>query len=237
MTDEQIAQRNRENSVHSTGPRTDAGRQRSSLNAYRNGLNGQIVCSTPEELAAFKLFCAEIREELAPVGPIERFLAKSIAENMYRFERARSIEGGIWADGFREHVDEIESGHPEVDTALSASRTFLQHAHEISLISTYEGRLRRAVEKDQATLQARQEARKAKHEHAVEQAELLVEHAESKEETYEPGEDFTPAADYGGFVFSTPEIARRRDREIRLSAARTHHFDRRHGRHKAPIAA
>ena len=123
MTNEEIAQRNRENSMHSTGPRTEAGRQRSSLNAYRNGLNGQIVCSTPEELAVFKLFCAEIREELAPVGPIERFLAKSIAENMYRCERARSIESGIWADGYREHVEEIGAGHPEVDTALSASRT------------------------------------------------------------------------------------------------------------------
>ena len=124
MTDEQIAQRNRENSAHSTGPRTEAGRQRSSLNAYRNGLNGRIVCSTPEELSAFKLFCREIRQELAPVGPIERFLAKSISENIYRLERARSVENGIWADGFREHVDEIESGHPEVDTALSALRTF-----------------------------------------------------------------------------------------------------------------
>jgi hypothetical protein len=237
MTDEQIAQRNRENSAHSTGPRTEAGRQRSSLNAYRNGLNGQIVCSTPEELSAFKLFCSEIREELAPVGPIERFLAKSVSENMYRLERARSVENGIWADGFREHVDEIESGHPEVDTALSASRTFLEHAHEISLISTYEGRLRRAVEKDEARLQARQEARKAKHEHAVEQAEILVEHAESKGEVYEPGEDFTPAADHGGFVFSTPEIARRRDRQARFRAAQTHHFDVRHGRHKTPKAA
>ncbi len=157
---------------------------------------------------------------------------------MYTLERARSIEGGIWADGFREHVDEIESGHPEVDTALSASRTFLEHAHEISLISTYEGRLRRAVEKDEARLSARQEARKAKQEHAVEEAEILVGHAgESKGETYEPGEDFKPAADHGGFVFSTSEIARRRDRENRLSAARTYHFDRRHGRNKTPIAA
>jgi hypothetical protein len=237
MTDEQIAQRNRENAAHSTGPRTPEGRRRSSLNAYRNGLNGQIVCSTPEELATFKLFCAEIRDELAPVGAIERFLAKSISENMYRLERARGVENGIYASGYREHVDEIESGHPEVDTALAASRTFMEQAHAISLISTYEGRLRRGVEKDQAQLKALQAARKSAHEHAAEQAEIFVEHAESLGEVYEPGEDFTPASAYGGFVFSAPEIERRRDRHARFRAARTYHFDVRNGRQMAPIAA
>src|SRR5215469_1180376 len=108
MTDEQIAQRNRENAVHSTGPRTSKGRRRSSQNAYRNELNGQTVCSTPKELAAFKRFCAE--------------------------------------NGYRAHVNEIESDHPELDTALAASRTFLEQAHAISLISTYKGSLRRGAE-------------------------------------------------------------------------------------------
>jgi hypothetical protein len=237
MTDEEIAQRNRENSLHSTGPRTPEGRKRASLNAYRNGLNGQIICSTPEELAAFKSFCAEIRDELAPSGPIERFLAKSIAENMYRLERARSIESGVWADGYRKFVDEILSGHPEVDTALATSRTFLTEAQAISLITTYEGRLRKAVEKDMAQLEARQEKRQVKREQAVQQAEVLVEHAQAKGEVYEPGEDFLPASAHGGFVFSNPEIIRRRDRETRLDAARNYRFDRRRGRNNAPIAA
>jgi hypothetical protein len=237
MTDEQIAQRNRQNASHSTGPRTPEGRQRSSLNAYRNGLNGQIVCSTPEELAAFKLFCAEIIEELAPAGAIERYLAKAVAEKMYRLERARAIENAIYADGYREHVDEIESGHPEVDTAIAASRTFLEQAHSISLVSTYEGRLRRGVEKDLAHLKARQDARKSAHEHAVDQATMMVGHAESQGEVYEPGDDFTPPAAHGGFVFSTLEIGRRRDRQARLRAAETHHFDVRHGRCKGPVAA
>jgi hypothetical protein len=43
-------------------------KSRSSLNGYRNGLNGQIVCSTAEEPVAFTSFCSEIQNELAPAN-------------------------------------------------------------------------------------------------------------------------------------------------------------------------
>src|SRR5215472_16868463 len=72
---------NRRNGALSHGPVTVEGKRRSSLNGYRNGLNGQIVYSTPEELAAFQSFCSEIQTYLDPVGAIEKFYAKSVAEN------------------------------------------------------------------------------------------------------------------------------------------------------------
>jgi hypothetical protein len=211
---------NRRNGALSHGPVTAEGRRRSSLNGYRNGLNGQIVCSTPEELAAFKSFCSEIQSELAPVGAIERFYAKSIAENMYRLEKARSLDMGMFANGHRDHVDEMQSGHPEADTALAASRTFLEQADAFKLLSGYESKILRALEKHQAQLKTLQTERKAAHEKAVEQATQFVELAEAMEETYEPGEDFTPASAYGGFAFSQAEIDRRRERAAHLRAAR-----------------
>jgi hypothetical protein len=217
---------NRRNGCLSRGPVTPAGRRRSSMNAYRNGLNGQIVCSSPEELAAFKSFCSDIQNELAPVGAIERFYAKSISENMYRLEKARSLDMGMFANGHRDHVDEIQAGHPEVDTALAASRTFMEQAHAFQLLSGYEVKILRALEKHQAQLTTLQTARKAAHEKAFEQATQFVELAEAMEETYEPGEDFTPASAHGGFVFCEDEIDRRRLRDARLRAARTCHLDR-----------
>jgi hypothetical protein len=218
-------QANRRNAALSTGPVTAEGRRRSSLNGYRNGLNGQIVCSTPEELAAFTSFCSEIQTELAPVGGIEKFYAKSIAENMYRLERARSLEMGMFANGHREHVDEMQSGHPEADTALAASRTFLEQAHAFQLLSGYEAKILRALEKHQAHLKALQDARKAAYEKAAEQATQFVELAEAMDGTYEPGEDFTPASAYGGFAFAESEITRRRERAALLRAARNYHFE------------
>jgi hypothetical protein len=216
---------NRCNGALSHGPVTPEGRRRSSLNAYRNGLNGQIVCSTPEELAAFKSFCGEIQTELAPVGAIERFLAKSISENMFRLERARSLEMGMFSNGHREHVDEMQSGHPEADTALAASRTFMEQAHAFQLLTGYEVKILRALEKHQAQLKVLQSERKAAHDKAVEQATQFVELAEAMEETYEPGEDFTPASAHGGFVFCQTEIDRRRERTAHRRAARLFHFE------------
>jgi hypothetical protein len=216
---------NRRNGALSHGPVTAEGRRRSSLNGYRNGLNGQIVCSTPEELAVFKSFCSEIQNELAPVGAIEKFYAKSVAENMFRLERARSLEMGMFSNGHREHVDEMQSGHPEADTALAAARTFMEQAHAFHLLTGYEVKILRALEKHQAQLTSLQAARKAAHEKAVEQATQFVELAEAMGETYEPGEDFTPASAHGGFVFSETEIDRRRERAAHLRAARTYHFE------------
>jgi hypothetical protein len=226
MDPKQYAQ-NRLNSLHSTGPRTEEGKRRSSLNSYRHGLSGQIHIATPEETEVFRKHCDAIREEYAPAGPTESFLAQSIAEDMWRLQRARALENGIFAQGFRTHVDQINSGHPEIDTALAQSQTWVEQAHNLQLLTVYEGRIRRTLEKNTAQLKALQVEREAAHKKAVYQATLMVEHAESKGETYEPADDFVPAREWGGFVFSIDEIVRRRDRERRFDKAWRHHANAR----------
>jgi hypothetical protein len=52
MTEAQL-KANRENAKRSSGPRTIEGKKRSSLNAFRHGLTGQIVVHTPEDQEAF----------------------------------------------------------------------------------------------------------------------------------------------------------------------------------------
>jgi hypothetical protein len=193
-------QANRRNGRLSHGAVTAAGKRRSSLNAYRSGIHGQIVCATPEELAVLQKHTSEVRAELDPLGPTESFLAQSISDNMLRINKIRAIEAGIFANGFRENIDSIDAGHPEVDAALVTADTWTRQAKEIMLLSTYEGRLTSILRKDRAELNALQATRKEAREKAMNQAEIFVEHAESKGETYEPGEDFTPASDHGGFL-------------------------------------
>ena len=218
---------NRRNGARSQGPVTPEGKRRSSLNAFRSGLTGQIVAQTPEELAVFQKHCDEFLAELRPEGPTERYLATMVATDMYRMLRAQALENGLFAQGFRDHVDEIDSGHPEVDAALAASQTFVEHAHSLSLLTTYEGRITRRLDRNRAELKALQAERKDAFEKARDRASMLVEHAESKGETYQPAADFTPAADHGGFVFSAPELNLHRSREKRFDAAwRYHHRDK-----------
>ena len=158
MTEAQLNAR-RENAQHSTGPRTAAGKKRSSLNAFRHGLTGQIIVHTPEDQEAFNKHCDGIREALAPVGALELDVAQAIAEDRWRLNRARALENSIFALGQSEHPPE-DSGDPDIDAALAQGRTWIAHAHELQLLSTYENRIRRSVEKNTADLRTVQARRK-----------------------------------------------------------------------------
>ncbi|HEY6340232.1 MAG TPA: hypothetical protein VIY49_01965 [Bryobacteraceae bacterium] len=218
MTEAQLTA-NRENAKLSTGPRTPEGRKRSSLNAFRHGLTGQIIMHTPEDEQAFKKHCDGIREALAPVGALELDLAQAIAEDRWRLNRARALENSIFALGQGEHLLEDSGYHPEVDTAFAQGRTWMTHAHELHLLTTYENRIRRAVEKNTAELHALQAERKAAVAKAEEEARLLVQLAEAEGGDYDPADDFPAESQPAGFVFSRAAIQRQIDRNRRIGRA------------------
>ena len=143
MTESQFAA-NRANAKLSTGPRTEEGKKRSSLNAFRHGLTGQIVIHTPEDQAAFQKHCDAIREALAPVGALEFDLARAIAEDKWRLNRARALENAIFTLGLQEHSDP-GAANPEVDAALAEGRTWIAQAKNLQLLTIYEQRIRRSA--------------------------------------------------------------------------------------------
>ena len=57
---------NRRNAQQSTGPRTEAGKKTSSLNALRHGLTARIVVLPTEDLLAYQVFSADFFASLAP---------------------------------------------------------------------------------------------------------------------------------------------------------------------------
>ena len=59
---------NRSNSQHSTGPRTEAGKQRSSLNALRHGLTARTAVLATEDPAAYQLHCRQLSTSSMPAG-------------------------------------------------------------------------------------------------------------------------------------------------------------------------
>ncbi len=203
---------NRQNAQASTGPRTPEGKQRTRLNGIRHGLTGQTVLMPHEDQKAFERHTRLIVDSYHPATDTERNLAKAIANDQWRLNRARAIEENIFALGQLNNPVELEDADERTNNALTQAQTFLNDAKEIGLLSLYEGRIHRNLQRNIAELNRLQAERRASRAEALEQAALLARLAASKGKTYDPQPD--------GFAFSAPEITRHLDRQTRLAEAR-----------------
>jgi hypothetical protein len=152
------------------GPRTPEGKRRSSLNATKFGIFSKICIAPAEELATYTAHCAAYAAALQPIGIIESDIVQQIADLRYRLKRCNAAEQSIFARGFEDHIDEISTGLPEVDTALAEGATFLEHINFLQLLSLYESRLQRAIERNTAQLEKLQSERKSAPEKAETEA-------------------------------------------------------------------
>jgi hypothetical protein len=214
------------NAQKSSGPKTEKGKHRTRLNAYRHGLTGQICLLTADEHEAFNQHCTGIRESLAPVGALELDLAQSIAEDRWRLKRARAIETGIFALGHLGHLgalatsDRDDPAQLPIDEALSRARTWVDKSENFQLLALYEQRIHRAIEKSMAQLRTLRAERQAARQQALEEAQLLAQLADSKGEKYDPANDFPPEILQIGSDFSSAGIRRLIGRNRRLNEAR-----------------
>src|SRR5579863_10003670 len=157
ISDKQLAA-NRQNALLSCGPKTEAGRNISRMNAFRHGLTAQIEVTTPDEKEAKDKFFGEFISSLAPEGVVESQFAHSIADAHWRLNRASSIENNIFTIACSFQATEAESIHnaadpsdadggelenPEVDKALSAARAYIADPKRFQLLTIYEGRIHR----------------------------------------------------------------------------------------------
>lgn len=87
---------NRRNAQRSTGPRTEAGKDRSRRNAFKHGILASALLNTgSEDAAAFDEFLIALQRDLAPVGILEETLVERIAICHWRHRRALLCEGGL----------------------------------------------------------------------------------------------------------------------------------------------
>src|SRR5260370_5357680 len=78
---------NRANSKHSTGPRTAAGKRRSSLNALTHGLTAESAVLPSEDRAAYDLHRQALIDEHQPGTPTENILVEEVADTAWRLKR------------------------------------------------------------------------------------------------------------------------------------------------------
>src|SRR5580698_3335553 len=184
LSEKQLAA-NRANAQLSTGPKSEEGKRRSSLNARRHNLTGQVTAMPEEDRIAHDAFAEALIKSMAPQGALELQLAQRIATDSWRLNRSSAIEDNIFALGFNDHGDNIDTDHPELHAALTAARTFTREAESIELLTLYEQRINRSLQKNLALLQQLQTTRKAQ----AKQAAKPVQRSEIKGLPSEPAKD------------------------------------------------
>jgi hypothetical protein len=202
---------NRANAQHSTGPKTEEGKQRSSLNALRHGLTGQTIVLPSDDLAAYQRHIQSYVTEYKPKGPTETQLVQTLADTAWRLNRVSALENNLLTLGI---VNNLNAEPDPVQDALSIVRALDSQTRVLANLSLHGQRLSRQFEKTHALLKQIQSERIPNDEYDLRQAADLVYMHELKRKSYDPAED--------GFVFSDEEIQatiHRCDRDVRAGNA------------------
>jgi hypothetical protein len=182
---------NRANAQHSTGPRTEAGKQKSSLNALRHGLTGQIVVMPAEDLKAYQSHLKSFTDELHPVGVIEANLVQALADCSWRLNRVAALETNLLALG-------VTSGTDPLQDALSIVAALEGQSKALSNLSLHSQRLSRQFERTVNQLRELQNIRRTQEQRDLDNLLDITEMFKDKGEPYNPSES--------GFAFSEDQI-------------------------------
>jgi hypothetical protein len=181
---------NRANAQRSTGPRTEAGKQRSSLNALRHGLTARIAVLPSEDSAGFEGHVQQFLDEYQPATPTETQLVHELANTAWRLNRVPFLEAEVLS---RADVD-----------ILDAHRA-------LASLGIHGQRLSRQFQKTLERLRDVQQERRAQERRQLRDAADLLVHHQHK------GLPWDPAAD--GFVFTKEQVERHAQHLMRQNAA------------------
>ena len=117
MTSLKQIKANRRNAENSTGPRSEAGKQRSSRNAVRHGLTAETVIEPLEDAEDYAAFEEAIAASFDPETAVERELILRLASLLWRLRRATSIETALFQvkiehDSGSQPASELSSSPP-----------------------------------------------------------------------------------------------------------------------------
>jgi hypothetical protein len=181
---------NRANSKHSTGPRTESGKQRSSLNALRHGLTAQSAVLPSEDPAAYDQHRLKFLDEYQPATSTETQLVNELADTSWRLNRIPLLEADL----------------------LTRTDLGVLDAHRLlNSLSVQSQRLSRQFQKALDQLLDIQADRHQRERRDLRDAAALLELHKQKGIPWEP-------ADHG-FVFSKDQVERYAQRALRLNEA------------------
>ena len=205
---------NKANAQKSTGPRTAAGKQRSSLNALRHGLTGQTVVLPTEDHSAYQRHSHAFLDEYRPKGATEIQLVQSLLDTSWQLNRASAVETNLFSLGITEMEDRVHANHPEAETALAMALAYREHNRAFANIGIYRQRLAREFERTLILLRQIEAERRTNEERQLDNAAKILKMHQDANLPYQPSDD--------GFVFSKAEIESYIGREERWQQANDH---------------
>ena len=104
---------NRENAKKSTGPRTEEGKARVSLNALKHGLLARDAVLPSEDPAEFDRQLRELENDLRPENSLEFELVRQIADAQWRMRRLVRIETAFLSAAIGAQRQHEEIFHPD----------------------------------------------------------------------------------------------------------------------------
>jgi hypothetical protein len=178
---------NRANALLSTGPRTEPGKQRSSLNALRHGLTAQTAVLPTEDAEAYQRHIQQFLEEHQPATTTETQLVHEIASTAWRLNRIPFLEA------------ELLSQNPSPQTLIP----------QLATLGLHGSRLSRQFQKALDQLRdIQEERRRLERRQLTEAAELFIRH-QRKGLSWDPDDD--------GFVFSKEQVELHARKLMRLN--------------------
>ena len=192
---------NRANAQHSTGPRTAAGKQRSSLNALRHGLTARSAVLPSEDPAAYEQHRRQFVDEYQPANATETQLVQELIDTSWRLNRIPLLEADLLDRAANPPTEQAAIDFDIVD------------AHRLlNNLSIQSQRLSRQFQKALEQLREIQADRRDHERRDLRDAAALLEFHKHKGIPWEPAD--------AGFVFSKDRVERHAQRLVRLNEAR-----------------
>ncbi|HLH16909.1 MAG TPA: hypothetical protein VKX45_06795 [Bryobacteraceae bacterium] len=183
MASEKQIAANRRNAQKSTGPRTQAGKEYSRMNAFRSGLYSENLVIRGEYPDELEMLTEDYHQEFQPATPRERDLVDAIVRNEWISRRMAFVEVQLWghyhkvtaATPLRNPKDELDRKFPLGQAFLALSKPLERLQRRINSLE----RSTREALRELAELRAQREAQ------PEDQAEALEEELAAAEPEFD----------------------------------------------------
>src|ERR1035438_4382561 len=166
----------RANGAKSHGPKTEAGRKTSSMNAVTHGLYSKGVVIAKESSEQYQEMLDAYIQQFQPIGPVELDLVEEMVAAKWRQRRLWSIETDLIEDQILIQTEKLDKDSPDYDPhgPLSYAYAALAESGSLPFLTRNESRLERAYSRALKILLELQRLRKSANENIQKRTESQI---------------------------------------------------------------